>query len=334
LRSQRSARTHARRRERPTFEGRAVFEHDHDDTLAAPRFAALASHSKPLAALYARAKTLADAPYPVLLCGEPGTGKRWLAHEIHELGSRRGAHFLALDCEADADDPLRMLRAWPSDAPTPATLYLERIDHMSRHGQAALARELEDARLRSRGSGGAPPLLRGARMLASCERPLAAAVLDGRFRQDIYYRLATVSLELPPLRELASDVASLAGAMLAGDGRAPRASLSERALELLARHHWPGNLRELAHVLARARALATSHEIDANELELPATAASLDERLEGATELLARASAYELPLRTIEQLYVRAVLERSGGNKTRAASVLGVNRTTLYRRGA
>jgi len=168
------------------------------------------------------------------------------------------------------------------------------------------------------------------RVVAATHRDLPKEIQEGRFREDLYYRLAVIPIHIPPLRERPEDVPALAEAFLRKHDEHGRHRLTPEALKRLVGQPWRGNARELENVIERAIALADSEEIGPDDLPIGNGAASPAEV--SAEELAQLGARRELSLRELEDLYIDAILRRTGGNKVRAAHLLGIDRKTLYRR--
>jgi DNA-binding NtrC family response regulator len=275
----------------------------------------------------------------VLVFGESGTGKELIARAIHQHSPRRKEPFVAVDCGALTETLLESeLFGHVRGAFTGAlgdktgllaeadggTIFLDEVGDVSPALQAKLLRVLQEHQVRP--VGGTVWRTVDVRVIAATNRDLAAAVAGGRFREDLYYRLKVVTLEVPPLRERREDIPLLVDHLVR---RAARecgkavTGVSEAALALLCAYHWPGNVRELAHVLERGVALAQQEVLSAEDLppELHQPAADGES-----------APSHNRPtLAELKRSYVRQVLEESGGNVSRAAAVLGVDRRSLYR---
>ena len=291
---------------------------------------------KLLAALDRAAKVIPRDATTVLITGETGTGKELLARAIHDNGPRRAQQFIDINCAAI---PATLLEAelfgYEKGAFTDAkqakpgliegahqgTLFLDEIGDMSLELQAKLLKVLESRRVRRLGA------LRerevDARIIAATNSDLRPAVREGRFRADLYYRLAVVPIHLPPLRERGEDILILAQHFLAhfaGLYAIRRPLLSVSARRALLAHHWPGNVRELRNVVERAVVLGDG-------LLEPGL-------LSGDVRELATSQPLSLPfpapLDAIDRAAARATVERLSGNKTAAAAALGVSRKHLY----
>jgi two-component system, NtrC family, response regulator AtoC len=213
------------------------------------------------------------------------------------------------------------------------TLLLDEIGEMPPDTQAKLLRVLEDGCIRPLGADREVSV--DVRLVAASNRDLEAEVAAGRFRKDLFFRLETFPLEVPPLRARGEDLDLLAAhfiARFAALGERQPPALSDQALACLKAYDFPGNVRELANALERATAFCDGREI---------RPAHLPERIRNPRQATAREDAVlgplldgdELPsLETLERRYIRLVLERTGGNKRQAAAVLGIGRRTLYRR--
>jgi len=276
----------------------------------------------------------------VLILGESGTGKELVARAIHEHSPRRRRPFVAVDCGALTETLLESelfghvrgaFTGAVGDKPglfaeaDGGTILLDEIGDVSAALQAKLLRVLQEQQVRP--VGGTEWRTVDVRVIAATNRDLAAAVVAGRFREDLFYRLKVVTVTLPPLRERGEDVPLLVEHLVRRAARECRkqvVGVSEPTLALLRTYHWPGNVRELAHVLERGVALAQQDVLTVEdlpgELRRPSPARA-------ATAVLADRPTLE----ELKRRYVRGVLEESGGNVTRAASVLGVDRRSLYR---
>ncbi|HVO51237.1 MAG TPA: sigma 54-interacting transcriptional regulator [Thermoanaerobaculia bacterium] len=280
----------------------------------------------------------ADSANTVLLLGAAGTGKDRLARLLHESSRRAGEPFVRVDLAAISDDLFESElfgheRGAFTGAVSPkpgllegaggGTLYLDRIDALSLRAQGKLLRVVEE-RLVRRVGGTRQTALR-ARLVASAGPDLPRRARSGDFREDLFYRLAVVTVTLPPLAERREDLLPAARAV-AREAGGPSV-LTPAARSLLLSHPWRGNFRELENVVRRAAALAfgaKSAAIDAKHLELAGPS-------EPAAVLAAAAHA-GWTLRQLTDAYIRLVLEDSGGNVAEAARRLGIARKTLYER--
>ena len=275
----------------------------------------------------------------VLLLGESGTGKELAARAIHRHSPRRDGPFVAVDCTALTEALLESelfghVRGAFTGAVTDApglfleahggTIFLDEIGDIGLPLQAKLLRVLQERQVRP--VGGTQWRAVDVRVVAATNRDLAAAVTAGQFREDLYYRLNVVALHLPPLRERRDDVPLLVEHLVqraAVQCGKPVAGVSAAALAALCAYDWPGNVRELAHALERSVALARDSVLDVEDL--PAV-------IRGARSQPVADLAADLP--TLEQLkhrYIQHVVELHGGNVSRAAAVLGIERRSLYR---
>jgi DNA-binding NtrC family response regulator len=289
--------------------------------------------------VYKTIARVASGHSTVLVLGESGTGKELVARAIHQHGPRRAEAFVAVDCGALSETLLESeLFGHVRGAFTGAvgekrgllteadrgTIFLDEIGDVTPALQAKLLRVLQEHQVRP--VGGTEWRTVDVRVIAATNRDLAAAVAAGRFREDLYYRLKVVSIALPPLRERREDIPLLVDYLVRRAARQCRKAITgvtESALALLMAYHWPGNVRELAHALERGVALAQQEVVTAEDL--PA-------ELQGPVSAAATASAPDRPtLSELKRHYVRSVLEENGGNVSRAAAVLGVDRRSLYR---
>jgi len=288
-----------------------------------------------LRALVAR---VAPTDATVLIRGESGTGKEVVARLIHRLSpTRRERPFVVVDCTAtDENLALSELFGHERGAYTGATerrpgafeladqgtIFIDEIGDAKSTLQASLLRVLETGAFRR--VGGDREMAVDVRVIAATHRDLEAAVREGRFREDLLYRLNVISIPVPPLRDRRADIPELTAHLLAGLGRPEADAVSERALDLLTAYAWPGNVRELRNVLERAAILAGDGVIDVEHL--PGNLAA------GAAPGLSPRTAGIATLEEIELRYVLAVLERCHGDRAAAAAGLGISERTLYRR--
>jgi DNA-binding NtrC family response regulator len=298
----------------------------------------LVGRTAPMLEVYKQIARAADSTAPVLIIGENGAGKELVARAIHAYGKRAREPFVAVNCGAIADTLIESeLFGHQRGAFTGAvsdhkgvfeqagngTVLLDEIGDTTPALQVRLLRVLEDAEVRP--VGGARAVKVPARVMAATNVPLEQAVADGRFRQDLYYRLSVIVIRVPPLRERRADIPLLLGSFL--DDACRRAgqkkTLSAETLEALMRHSWPGNVRELRNTVERLVASSRGTLVEAADLADTASVA----RPIGDAQPFA-----DLPtLEELERRYLLHVLEAAKGNRTRAAEILGVDRRTLYR---
>ena len=279
---------------------------------------------------------VAGAEATVLITGESGVGKEVAARAIQRRSARASQPFITINCAALPDNLLEAeLFGHEKGAFTGAerrregrlksadkgTVFLDEIGETSPSLQAKLLRVLQEGEIQPLGADATHKA--DLRFLAATNRDLAAEVAAGRFREDLYWRLNVVTINLPPLRERLEDLPALADSFIrrcALKNRKAVKGLTPGALRLLAGHHWPGNIRELQNVLERAVILSRGDYL--TEKDLP--------NLGPPAPLAAQASA-ELPLNldALEKMAVAQALAASGGNKSRSAEVLGVTRKTL-----
>ena len=296
--------------------------------------------SEPMRRLFERIGRVAASPAPVLITGESGTGKELVALAIHRASGRGG--FVPVNCGAlpgplleselfghargsftGADREKKGLL----EAADGGTLFLDEIAELPLALQPKLLRAVEARDVRRVGDLESRHV--DVRLLAATHRDLGALVETGEFREDLYWRLHVLHLEVPPLRERRADIPLLVERFLAGvAGRqgAPEPRVSPAALAALVEHSWPGNVRQLFNVLERGVVFADGTDIGVEDLPEELRRAS------GSAALVRSAAEREVTLAEIERDYVLEILRRTGGNKTRAAEVLGIPRRSLYRR--
>jgi DNA-binding NtrC family response regulator len=298
----------------------------------------LVGRSGGMLAVYKQIALACGSDAPVLVTGETGTGKELVARAIHRHGPRSARPFVPVNCGALPEGLLESeLFGHVRGAFTGAvadkhglfeearggTLFLDEIGEMSPALQVRLLRALESGEVRRVGSPRATSI--DARVVAATHRDLERAAREGRFREDLFYRLHVFVITVPPLRERREDVPLLAAhflARFAGRGRGA-AALTPEALGALAAHDWPGNVRELENTLERLVAEARGGTIGVQDLPAP---------FRGRSAPLVEPLFAGLPsLEELEKRYLRHVLAEVKGNRSRAAEVLGIDRRTLYR---
>ena len=287
------------------------------------------------------AETVAPTDSTVLIQGESGTGKEVIARYIHDLSHRSGHVFASINCGALPESLLESElfghvkgsftgaikdKAGLFNAAGRGTFFLDEIGETTAATQVKLLRVLQHREVIPVGATEPVPI--DVRLLAATNRDLDEEIRRGRFRSDLYYRLNVIALHLPPLRQRRDDIPLLAEGFLrrTGEQRAeePRV-LDEAASEALQSYNWPGNVRELENALERAVILASGHEIGISALPERVLARESE-------PLVADRVASNPTLETIERAYILWVLQSEGGNKTRAADVLGIDPSTLYRK--
>ena len=290
---------------------------------------------------------VADADAPVLIRGETGTGKELVARALHETSSRREQPFLAVNCSALPGTLIEsMIFGHERGAFTGAdrrvrghlelagqgTLLLDEIAEMPPELQAKLLRVLEDRRFRPLGSETDLPLK--ARVLAATHVNLEERIREGRFREDLFFRLNVVSVVVPPLEERREDISELLGAFLSEIPR--KLVFSAAAVEWIHRRKWPGNVRELRNTVERLALLSDDDRIEVPALDEIVGTTTLDVSIDEIDQL-AR-SILALPIRrgskldVIERAVLHHAIETCSGNKSAAARLIGVDRKALERK--
>lgn len=297
--------------------------------------------------LFVQLQQIARAGGPVLITGESGVGKELVARAVHEESARAGRAFVTVNC---AGIPPQLLESelfgHTAGAFTGAagarkglfteadggTLLLDEIGEMPEAMQSTLLRILEDGRVRPVGANREHQT--DVRVIAATNRRLDEAIDAGEFREDLYYRLETFSIAVPPLRERGDDIELLAAHFIGRFSAAmnkPVRGIRSRALEQLHAYPFPGNVRELANTIERAVTFCREEEIDLDQLpERIRTAARTGTGASHGWQPVSPECL--LPLEAVERDYMRYVLEQVDGNKRRAADILGIGRRTLYRR--
>jgi len=306
--------------------------------------------SRSMRFLFDQVSRVAHADGPVLILGESGTGKELVARAIHAESNRARNPFLAVNCagipehlleseffghKAGAFTGANRSRQGLFAEAHKGTLLLDEISEMPLFMQAKLLRLLQDGKVRPVGENLEEQV--DVRILAATHRDLEEEVRQGHFREDLFYRLETFTLRVPPLRERDSDLELLAERLLrrfcVQTGKRIH-GFSEPALNILGKYHFPGNVRELQNAVERAVTFCDGQEILPKHL--PARirenhAQSMEQIPAGSPQGLFHDKSLP-PLAEIEKRYIQHVLDRVGGNKRRAAALLGIGRRTLYRR--
>jgi DNA-binding NtrC family response regulator len=298
----------------------------------------LIGRTAPMLEVYKQIAHAADSSAPVLIVGESGSGKELVARAIHEHSRRSRDPFVAINCGAIPDTLLESelfghVRGSFTGAVSDhkgvfeqagnGTVLLDEIGDTTPALQVRLLRVLEESEVRP--VGGTRSIRVSARVIAATNVPLEQTVAEGRFRQDLYYRLSVILIRVPPLRERRADIPLLISSFLedACKRAGQRKTLSAEALEALMRHQWLGNVRELRNTIERLVASSRGSTLEAYDLP--------------ATVLTPRPNANDQPfadlptLDDLERRYLLYVLDAAQGNRTRAAEILGVDRRTLYR---
>jgi DNA-binding NtrC family response regulator len=298
--------------------------------------------------LYRRIAAAGKSGATILIFGESGTGKELVAHAIHECGPDPAAPFVALNCAAlsnalieselfgykrgafsgAAADHLGLFRAAEG-----GTLLLDEITEMSIDTQSKLLRALQERKVRPVGATQEVPV--AVRVIASTNRDPEEAVRSGHLRADLYYRLQANVLRIPPLRERIDDIPLLTEHFITifnerALRRIPISGIEDEALRAMQRYSWPGNVRELSNTIESAFTFGNSPRIRLLDLSAPVrTGVATPQALEAAP---VRAPAVNPGMDEMERELIRRALEKTGGNKSRAARLLGISRKKLYDR--
>jgi DNA-binding NtrC family response regulator len=298
-------------------------------------YGALIGKSAPMRRLYQQIGQIAPTDAAVLVSGESGTGKELVAQTLHELSSRREGNFLALNCAAISPTLMESeLFGHEKGAFTSAverhigcfeqadggTLFLDEITEMALEIQPKFLRVLEESQIRR--IGGNKSIAVSVRVIAATNRQPAAAVKEGKLRQDLFYRLNVFHLELPPLRERGDDIELLAGYFLENFANKYNRAVLPWGTDFapaLRAHPWPGNIRELRNAMERLTVLATGADLTAKDFEQYCLTTLVEEQSDLAPLSLAEA----------ERQAIERALGATSGNKTQAAQLLGITPKTL-----
>lgn len=307
------------------------------------RLSEMIGDSPAMHSLYDQLTRVADSEASILITGESGTGKELVARSIHRRSRRAKAPFVPVNCAAIPETLLESeLFGHAKGAFTDArserkglfqqaeggTLFLDEIGEMPQPMQAKLLRALEESTLRP--VGGDKEMTFNVRVLSATNRDLEAAIEENRFREDLYFRINVIQLELPPLRARGTDLLLIGQHYIkqfAERSAKPITGISENAAEKLLAYSWPGNVRELRNVIERAVALTRYEQLAVDDLPEKIRNYRSDQVVLGGedpTELI--------PMEEVERRYIQHVLKAVNGNKTNAARILGLDRKTLYRK--
>jgi DNA-binding NtrC family response regulator len=300
-------------------------------------FADFVGTSEPMKKIYELILKVADKRHPVLILGESGTGKELVARAIHSYSPMHDKPFVPVDCgaltpnliESELFGHVRGAFTGATQARTGllagargGTVFLDEIGELPVELQAKLLRALQQREIRPLGSNESVPLQ--ARILAATNRNLEAAIEKGLFREDLYFRLNVVSIQVPPLRERAADIPLLIQGFIERHGGAAQGvtGFSQEALDRIVGYGWPGNVRELENCVQRALSLGTGPLLQLEDLP----AAVLGNVAAPSEHHDSRS------LENLERQAILTALESTGGDRLRAAKLLGIGKTTIYRK--
>jgi len=292
--------------------------------------------------------------HPVLILGENGTGKEVLARSIHFNGPNANQPFVVVNCNSDQiecelfGDENALLDSVGSKngvlaAAEGGTVCLDEISELSSEAQAKLLRTLQEKRVRPIGTGRTKPI--STRILASSSRDLASMVEQGKFRRDLYFRLNVMTLKIPALRQRIEDISLLAMHFVAAHDEQDNVqrALSEEAIQMLSRYEWPGNVRELENAIKHACALSNGSVLHVEDLppQLREQEAAVNEQVGGSADLTPNGNQVDtvapkrrdiIPIAEMERQAILGTIDELGGDKVMAAKLLGIGKTTLYRK--
>jgi len=305
-----------------------------EQSMQADTFEDMVGASPNMQAVFELIRKVAPTGAPVLILGESGTGKEMVALALRRLSAEKGGPFVAINCNTIPENLLEselfghekgaftgahMQRKGHIETAAGGTLFLDEIGELPAQVQVKLLRFLQEKCFQR--VGGRQEIHSDARIVAATNRNLEESVASGKFREDLYFRLAVVVLKLPPLRERGDDIILLAKAFLYNYGvehAKPGLTFAPDALRALTLHSWPGNIRELQNRVRRAVIMADGNRVSARDLELTDTLSALPpQTLKDARE-------------SVERQMVQDALRRHCGKITAAALELGVSRPTLY----
>ena len=303
-----------------------------------PGFGGIIGMSPRMQRVYKLIQKVAQHSYPVLILGESGTGKELVARSIHFSGPRKNRSFAPVDCSSlvptlieselfgyvkGAFTGAQHTKQGLFEAAGDGTLFLDGIGDMPVDLQAKLLRALQEREIKPVGSNERIGIR--ARVIAATNRDLESAIRTGSFRQDLYFRLNVVQIKLPPLRERKADIPLLVNTFLEkfSDPARPIHTIAEDAMRRILAYDWPGNIRELENAIERAVALGSGPILHVGDL--PSNLQySTPEKLADVDELV--------PLEILERRAIFRALQETSGDKLAAARLLGIGKTTLYRK--
>ena len=298
---------------------------------------AIIGYSPAMQHVYKLIGQVAGTEATVLVRGESGTGKELVVNSIHHNSTRSKGPLVKVNCAAIPETLLEselfghekgaftnamLRRVGRFEEANGGTLFLDEIGEMTAALQSKLLRALQERTIERLGSG--TPIRVDLRLIAATSRDLEKAVSEGQFREDLYYRLNVVVIELPPLRDRRQDIPSLVEHFLGRAGR--NVSMAPAALNLLCDYHWPGNVRELENTVERAAVLARSGVIDEQDIQLKPVSRSAG----NWTDQIPLADGWKTNLAAAEKTMLVRALRLAGGNKSKAAEILKIHRRLLY----
>jgi DNA-binding NtrC family response regulator len=303
-----------------------------------PGFGGMIGVSPKMQRVYKMIERVTQHEYPVLILGESGTGKELVAKSIHYSGKRKDRPFAPVDCSSlvptlieselfgyvkGAFTGAMQSKQGLLEAAQGGTLFLDEIGDMPVDLQAKLLRALQEREVKPVGSTERRHI--NIRIIAATNRDLESAIRAGTFRQDLYFRLNVVQVKLPPLRERKSDIQLLVISFLEkfSDPHGPPRTISDDAMRRLIAYDWPGNVRELENAIERAVAMGSGPIVHVGDLPSNLHYPS-SERVPDKDELL--------PMEELERRAILRTLRETGGDKLAAARMLGIGKTTLYRK--
>jgi len=301
----------------------------------------LIGRSPSMQKIYDLIERISNSSSNVLITGESGTGKELVAKAIHYNGVRKEGAFIAVNCAAIPETLLESeLFGYKKGAFTDAktdkkglifeadegTLFLDEITEMSSMLQAKLLRVIEERDVRPLGDTSSYSV--DVRVISTTNRNVQSAIQEGNFREDLYYRLKVIDIELPPLRERKEDLPLLVHHFISKAAQGQKKSISgisEEVMKILLNYPWPGNVRELENVIQRAITLTQHDTILPEDLPVSMVAKTKE-------NLVEKAFQEKYTMEQLEREYIKKVLVEVGGNKSKAAEILGFDRKTLYRK--
>ena len=325
------------RESRDVIENLKIKNHEINQALN-DRYSEIIGQSSAMQKIFQTIDRVAKTDANVLILGENGTGKELIARAIHRNSSRKNENFASVDLGSITETlfeselfghkkgsftDAKEDRAGRFEMANHGTLFLDEIGNLSMPLQAKLLTVLQNRKVSRVGSNKDTPI--DIRLICATNMPLYDMVKENRFRQDLLYRINTIEIEIPPLRERFEDIPLLANHFLkhyAVKYDKPVTKISEGAMSRMHKHPWPGNIRELQHALERAIILSGSNVLQPEDFNFTPSSGKEDGQL----------SLDQYNLEEVEKLLIRKVLKKYNGNITQAASELGLTRSSLYRR--